>query len=147
MTMTLRTSLTVLCLSLFARGARRPRCPPRCLRHGPACQWRQPILGPGDSRPVPSALLPANKLCRMARIILLHSMYGLRPAVLQAADRLRSAGHEVHTPDLFDGRVVDTTEAGREIREEIGNEELLKRAVAAAGPLSERGLVYAGFSL
>ncbi|WP_344942310.1 dienelactone hydrolase family protein [Actinomadura miaoliensis] len=83
----------------------------------------------------------------MARILLLHSMYGLRPAVHQAADRLRAAGHEVHVPDLYDGRVVDTPEEGIEIKEEIGRDELLKRAVTAAAPLSQEGLVYAGFSL
>ncbi|TDB88941.1 dienelactone hydrolase family protein [Actinomadura sp. 7K534] len=84
----------------------------------------------------------------MARVLLLHSMYGLRPAVLQAAERLRAAGHEVHVPDLYDGRVVDTSEAGIEIKEEIGRDELLRRAVAAAAPLvGEGGLVYAGFSL
>ncbi|GAA4130599.1 dienelactone hydrolase family protein [Actinomadura keratinilytica] len=77
----------------------------------------------------------------------MHSMYGLRPAVHQAADRLRAAGHEVHVPDLYDGRVVDTLEEGIEIKEEIGRDELLKRAVAAAAPLSQEGLVYAGFSL
>ncbi|MGI5290114.1 dienelactone hydrolase family protein [Nonomuraea polychroma] len=83
----------------------------------------------------------------MARILLLHSMYGLRPAVLQAADRFRAAGHEVFVPDLYDGRVVDTPEEGIAIKDEIGREELLKRAVAAAAPLSADGLVYAGFSL
>ncbi|MGK5558224.1 dienelactone hydrolase family protein [Actinomadura kijaniata] len=83
----------------------------------------------------------------MARILLLHSVHGLRPAVLQAAERLRSAGHEVHTPDLYDGRVTDTAEEGRKIKEEIGRDELLKRAVTAAAPLVEGGLVYAGFSM
>ncbi|MEU5880989.1 dienelactone hydrolase family protein [Spirillospora sp. NPDC047279] len=83
----------------------------------------------------------------MARILLLHSMYGLRPAVHDAAERLRAAGHEVHVPDLFDGRVVDDAEAGAKIREEIGRDELLRRAVTAAAPLSDQGLVYAGFSL
>ncbi|WP_067797448.1 dienelactone hydrolase family protein [Actinomadura formosensis] len=84
----------------------------------------------------------------MARILLLHSMYGLRPAVHQAADRLRAAGHEVHVPDLYDGRVVDTPEAGIEIKDEIGRDELLRRAVTAAAPLTgDGGLVYAGFSL
>ena len=33
------------------------------------------------------------------------------------------------------------------LKDEIGRDELLKRAVTAAAPLSERGLVYAGFSL
>ncbi|MCK2218678.1 dienelactone hydrolase family protein [Actinomadura sp. ATCC 31491] len=88
----------------------------------------------------------------MARILLLHSMYGLRPAVHQAAERFRAAGHEVHVPDLYDGRVVADAEEAIAIKEEIGRDELLKRAVAAAAPLSvaggaEEGLVYAGFSL
>ncbi|MEU0392959.1 dienelactone hydrolase family protein [Streptomyces sp. NPDC006208] len=80
-------------------------------------------------------------------IMLFHSRYGLRPAVEAAAERFRAAGHEVWTPDLFDGRVFDDLEESRAFREETGHEELLKRAILAAAPLSERGLVYAGFSL
>lgn len=83
----------------------------------------------------------------MARILLLHSMYGLRPAVRAAADRLREAGHEVHIPDLYAGRVTADAEEGAAIKDEIGREKLLKRAVAVAAPLSDEGLVYAGFSL
>lgn len=79
-------------------------------------------------------------------IVLFHSTYGLRPAVRQAADRLRDAGHQVWTPDLFEGRTFDTVEEGMAHKEEIGKEELLKRAVLAAAPYSDRGLVYAGFS-
>ncbi|MFE9447709.1 dienelactone hydrolase family protein [Streptomyces sp. NPDC006739] len=80
-------------------------------------------------------------------IMLFHSAYGLRPAVRQAADRLRAAGHEVGTPDLFEGRTFDTVEEGMAFHEGIGKDELLKRAVLAAAPYSGRGLVYAGFSL
>ncbi|MEU2874648.1 dienelactone hydrolase family protein [Streptomyces olivoreticuli] len=80
-------------------------------------------------------------------IVLFHSAYGLRPAVHAAAERLRAAGHEVHVPDLYDGRRADTVEEGMAIKDEIGKEELLKRAITAAAPLSDRGLVYAGFSL
>ncbi|WP_037906097.1 dienelactone hydrolase family protein [Actinacidiphila yeochonensis] len=80
-------------------------------------------------------------------ILLLHSAYGLRPAVHSAADRLRGAGYEVHVPDLYDGRTAETIEEGLAIREEIGRDELLRRGVTAAAPHSEAGLVYAGFSL
>ncbi|MFM9444052.1 dienelactone hydrolase family protein [Streptomyces acidiscabies] len=80
-------------------------------------------------------------------IMLFHSIYGLRPAVQDAAERLRGAGHVVWTPDLFEGRTFDEAEAGREFKETVGKEELLRRAVLAAAPYSERGLVYAGFSL
>lgn len=82
----------------------------------------------------------------MARIVLFHSAYGLRPAVQEAATRLRGAGHEVEVPDLYDGRVVDTVEEGMEIKDEIGTEELLRRAVSAASPLG-RGIIYSGFSM
>ncbi|MFF9348617.1 dienelactone hydrolase family protein [Streptomyces sp. NPDC014734] len=80
-------------------------------------------------------------------IMLFHSMYGLRPAVHAAAARLRAAGHEVQTPDLFEGRTFDTVEEGLAFKEELGKDELLRRAVLAAAPYSDRGLVYAGFSL
>ncbi|WP_073497251.1 dienelactone hydrolase family protein [Actinacidiphila paucisporea] len=80
-------------------------------------------------------------------IVLFHSMYGLRPAVHSAADRLRAAGHEVLVPDLYDGRTTTDAEEGMRIKDEIGKDELLRRAVAAAAPLSDQGLVYAGFSL
>ncbi|TLQ46546.1 dienelactone hydrolase family protein [Streptomyces marianii] len=80
-------------------------------------------------------------------IMLFHSTYGVRPAVLAAAERLRDAGHRVWTPDLFDGRVYDSVEEGRVYKDEVGVDELLKRAIVAAAPHSERGLVYAGFSL
>ncbi|OAH14432.1 dienelactone hydrolase family protein [Streptomyces jeddahensis] len=80
-------------------------------------------------------------------IMLFHSTYGLRPAVRAAADRLREAGHEVWTPDLFEGRTFDDVEEARDFKDEIGKDELLKRAVLASAPYSERGLVYAGFSL
>ncbi|MQS11831.1 dienelactone hydrolase [Streptomyces kaniharaensis] len=84
----------------------------------------------------------------MAQIVLFHSAYGLRPAVHAAADRLRAAGHTVHTPDLFDGRTFDDIEEGLAYQEEVGgNDELLRRAVGAVAPLSDRGLVYAGLSL
>lgn len=79
-------------------------------------------------------------------IMLFHSTYGLRPAVRDAADRLRAAGHEVWTPDLFEGRTFETVEEGMAFKDELGKEELLKRAVLAAAPYSDRGLVYAGFS-
>lgn len=80
-------------------------------------------------------------------IMLFHSVYGLRPAVHAAADRLRAAGHQVHVPDLYGGETADTAEEAMAIKDRIGWDELVRRAVAAAAPHSEKGLVYAGFSL
>lgn len=78
--------------------------------------------------------------------MLFHSTYGLRPAVLEAAERLRAAGHQVQVPDLFEGRTFETVEEGMAHRDGIGRDELLKRAVLASAPHSDQGLVYAGFS-
>lgn len=82
----------------------------------------------------------------LMNIMLFHSTYGLRPAVHAAADRLRAAGHEVHVPDLFEGHTFETVEEGMAFKEEVGKDELLRKAVLAAAPYSDRGLVYAGFS-
>lgn len=82
----------------------------------------------------------------MAVVTLLHSAYGLRPAVLADAERLRAAGHEVRTPDLYGGEVFDDLDSGMAHKDALGQEELLARArtaVADAGP----GHVYAGYSL
>ncbi|MGW0250651.1 dienelactone hydrolase family protein [Nocardia goodfellowii] len=80
-------------------------------------------------------------------IMLFHSACGLRPAVHEAAERMRAAGHTVYVPDLYDGRTAESVAEGVAIRDEIGQDELLRRAVVAAAPHSEKGLVYAGFSL
>jgi dienelactone hydrolase len=40
----------------------------------------------------------------VAEVVLFHHAQGLTPGVAAFADGLRSAGHIVHTPDLFDGR-------------------------------------------
>ncbi|MCE7082016.1 dienelactone hydrolase family protein [Streptomyces sp. ST2-7A] len=95
----------------------------------------------------------------MADVILFHSALGLRPAVLDLAERLRAAGHTVHVPDLYaetDGPggagtaapvVTDDTQKAAELVESVGREELLRRAARAAAPHSERRPVYAGLSL
>ncbi|WP_329234349.1 dienelactone hydrolase family protein [Actinoallomurus sp. NBC_01490] len=81
-------------------------------------------------------------------VVLLHSLYGLRPAVLDAAARIRAAtGHEVVAPDLYDGRTADDAESGIRIKDEIGGDELARRAAAAAAPYAPENTVYAGFSL
>lgn len=79
------------------------------------------------------------------QVVIYHSAYGLRPAIIDFADRLRAAGHQVHTPDLYDGEVFsDRSEAIRKIQE-LGFDRLLERARAAVEGLP-RDLIYAGFS-
>src|SRR6267154_2618987 len=81
----------------------------------------------------------------MSEIVLFHSAYGLRPAVLQWAERLREAGHTVHAPDLYDGEVFsDRMDAVRKIQE-LGFDGLLTRVAEAIRGLRS-DLFYAGFS-
>jgi dienelactone hydrolase len=82
----------------------------------------------------------------MAEVVLFHSALGLRPGVISAAERLRAAGHTVHTPDYYDGEVFDDLEDGLRKEESLGYQEIARRAREFAGGLPE-GLVYAGFSL
>ena len=82
----------------------------------------------------------------MADLLLFHSVYGLRPGVLAAADRLRDAGHRVVTPDLYAGAVADTLEEGAALRQRIGLEVLLARSSEALGDLPSGG-VLAGMSM
>ncbi|MEU6060257.1 dienelactone hydrolase family protein [Streptomyces sp. NPDC047097] len=80
-------------------------------------------------------------------ILLFHSALGPRPAVDAAAQRLRAAGHHVRVPDLYGGQTAGTLEEGLAVKDAIGRDELLRRAVLAAAPYADKGLVYAGFSL
>lgn len=81
----------------------------------------------------------------MARVLLLHSIRGLRDLERAAADRLRAAGHAVATPDLFDGRVAGSVEEGMAIAEDVGPEAAAARAAAAADWLPADA-VLGGFS-
>ena len=82
----------------------------------------------------------------MAEVVLFHSVLGLRPGVIAAADRLRAAGHTVHTPDLFDGEVFDDLDDGMRKEEAIGFREIARRTEEAVATLPEE-LVFAGFSM
>jgi len=82
----------------------------------------------------------------MAEVVLFHSVLGLRPGVIAAADRLRAAGHAVHAPDLDDGEVLDDLDDGMHKEDALGYQEIARRAREAVAGLPE-GLVLAGFSL
>lgn len=82
----------------------------------------------------------------MSTIVLFHSALGLRPAVHRFADRLREDGHDVHTPDLYDGRTFDDLGLGEAYRDEIGIHELTARAQSAVAEMPE-DVVYGGFSM
>jgi dienelactone hydrolase len=82
----------------------------------------------------------------MAEVLLFHHAQGLTDGVIAFADRLREAGHTVHTPDLYDGRTFQTLDEGIGCAQEIGFGNVLERGVRAADELTS-DLTYAGFSL
>lgn len=82
----------------------------------------------------------------MAEVLLFHHAQGLTPGCLSFADRLQTAGHVVHTPDLYDGRTFTDLDAGVQYAEEVGFETIMERGRQVAESLPP-GLVYAGFSL
>jgi dienelactone hydrolase len=81
----------------------------------------------------------------VATVVLFHHAFGLTRGVRALADTLRAAGHEVHTPDLYDGRVFDTLDDGLDHARRVGFDDLIQRGVRAAADVPDA--VYAGISL
>ena len=82
----------------------------------------------------------------MAELLLFHHAQGQTPGFHAFAEELRSAGHTLHTPDLFEGRTFGSIDEGVAFAGEVGFGEIIERGVRAADALPS-GLVYAGFSL
>ncbi|WHM40483.1 dienelactone hydrolase family protein [Streptomyces sp. BPTC-684] len=82
----------------------------------------------------------------MAEVLLFHHAQGLTSGVRAFAETLRAAGHTVHVPDLYEGRVFDDLEDGVAHVQETGFGTIIERGRAAADELPAE-LVYAGFSL
>ncbi|WP_329361998.1 dienelactone hydrolase family protein [Streptomyces sp. NBC_01483] len=82
----------------------------------------------------------------MAEVLLFHHAQGLTSGVHAFAESLREAGHAVHLPDLYEGRVFENLEEGGAHAQGIGFGTLVERGRAAAAELPAE-LVYAGFSL
>ncbi|MBU8894834.1 dienelactone hydrolase [Corallococcus sp. H22C18031201] len=79
------------------------------------------------------------------RILVLHSAYGLRPAVREAVQRLEAAGHTATAPDLYAGQTADALEHAIALRDAMGRQELLARAMAATEDFRPDAIL--GFSL
>lgn len=82
----------------------------------------------------------------MAEVLLFHHAQGLTEGVGAFADELRTAGHTVHVPDLYEGRTFETLQDGIAFASQTGFDTLMERGMRAAEELGEE-LVYAGFSL
>jgi dienelactone hydrolase len=82
----------------------------------------------------------------VAEVVLFHHAHGLTSGSHSFADRLRAAGHFVHTPDLYEGKTFTELDDGVRYSEDVGLEEIIERGRLAADGLPN-GIVYAGFSL
>ncbi len=81
----------------------------------------------------------------MSQIALFHSVLGVRPGVLDAAERLRAAGHEVDVVDQYHGRVFNDYNQADEYAQTVGYPVLMERAMTAVEHLRD-GFITAGFS-
>ncbi len=82
----------------------------------------------------------------MVDVVVFHHAQGPTPGIVSFADRLRAAGHVVHTPDLFDGRTFATLEEGIAHAKSVGFGDIHERGVAEAEQLGAT-LAYIGFSM
>ena len=82
----------------------------------------------------------------MAEVVLFHHVQGRTAGVQEFAETLRSAGHTVHVPDLYEGRTFDVFTDGMAHAQEVGFDTLLERG-RLAGEQVPAAVVYAGFSL
>lgn len=82
----------------------------------------------------------------MAEVLLFHHAHGLTSGMRNFAERLRRAGHIVHIPDLYEGRIFDDFEEGMAYAQHVGLGSIIERGRAATEGLPSH-LVYAGFSL
>jgi dienelactone hydrolase len=82
----------------------------------------------------------------MVSVILFHSVMGLRKVEKDAAARIRAAGHDAVTPDLYEGRTADTIAEGFTLMSEIGWSIVCERAEKAVSDLPQ-STVLAGISM
>lgn len=82
----------------------------------------------------------------MAHIVLLHSVYGLRAVERAAAERFRAAGHDIVTPDLYEGQIAATIDHGFVLKDRIGWQVIVERAREAVRKMPA-STVLAGVSM
>lgn len=83
----------------------------------------------------------------MTTVAIFPPVLGVRRGTLDAADRLRSQGHDVLVIDPFDGRTYDEYPPAMTYAwEELGQAELMRRALDGVKDLPD-GFVAMGFSL
>jgi len=71
----------------------------------------------------------------MTEVVVFHHALGLTPGVIDFAEAIASAGYEVHTPDLFDGKRFAEVEEGAAHAQSIGLGTIVERGMAAVEAL------------
>ncbi|HUB42125.1 MAG TPA: dienelactone hydrolase family protein [Streptosporangiaceae bacterium] len=82
----------------------------------------------------------------MTDVVLFHHAQGRTGGIMEFAERLRQAGHQVTVPDLYEGKTFASIEDGVGYAQQTGFDTIIERGRAAAQALPAE-LVYAGFSL
>jgi dienelactone hydrolase len=82
----------------------------------------------------------------VTEVLLFHHAQGLTDGCRSFATRLTAGGHDVHTPDLYDGRTFPDLTAGIAYAEQTGFDTIIDRGRAAAEGLPAQ-IVYVGLSL
>lgn len=82
----------------------------------------------------------------MTEVMLFHHARGLTPGVQQLAQRLESAGHSVHLPDLYDGRTFPDVDSGVAHAQQVGFGRLVELAGEVASGLPAE-VAFIGISL
>jgi dienelactone hydrolase len=129
----------------MGRGGQ-PNCP---VRWGASLQTSGEVSAYWQARGLEAKEAESECLCSsaMAEVVIFHHALGLTDSLRRFAARVREAGHTVHMPDLYDGRIFDTIEDGMAYSEELGGPmAIVERARAAVGSLPSE-VVYVGFSL
>jgi dienelactone hydrolase len=82
----------------------------------------------------------------MTEVLLFHHAQGLTEGCRSFAARLSAAGHDVHAPDLYEGRTFRELGAGVEHAEQVGFGTIIERGRAAADAMPAE-IAYVGLSL
>lgn len=76
----------------------------------------------------------------MANVVIFHSVLGLRKGIIEAAEMLREKGHNVLTPDLYEGETFDDMEMANRRFQEIGITEMMSRTMKLPIAAELRGI-------
>jgi dienelactone hydrolase len=81
----------------------------------------------------------------MAIVAIFHSALGVRPGLVEFANKLKTIGREVHIVDQYDGQVFDDYDEAGAYVDEVGFPELMTRAIRGVADRPD-GFVAIGFS-